>query len=105
MGAAPRSPRRRRRPLSPRRPTPDPLEVARALIDEAARATCDEWKRSILSSARMKLEEARAGITDGEEALKRYSSPVSDMMRSSVEARRRQIDELAARITAEEGSA
>lgn len=52
----------------------------------------------------MKLDEARAGITDGEEALRRYSSPVSDMMSSSIETRRKQIDELAARIAAEEGA-
>lgn len=90
--------------MSPRRPTPDPLDQARALIDEATRAQRSDWKRAILSSARMKLDEARLGIVDGEEALKRYSSPVSDMLRSSVETRRKQIDALAAQIAAEEGA-
>lgn len=89
--------------MSPRRPTPDPLDQVRALLDEAARAPRHEWKRALLASARMKLDEARAGIADGEDALRRYVSPVSDMMRSTVETRRRVIDELAKRIASEEG--
>lgn len=89
--------------MSPRRPTPDPLDQVRALLDEAARATRSEWKCALLASARMKLDEARAGIADGEAALRRYTSPVSEMMRSTVETRRRVIDELANRIASEEG--
>lgn len=88
--------------MSPRRPTPDPVDQARALIDEATRAARVEWKRALLSSARMKLDEARAGIDDGEEALQGYSSPVAEMMRSSVETRRTQIEKLTARIDEQE---
>lgn len=84
--------------MSPRRPTPDPLDQARALLDEAVRATRVEWKRALLSSARMKLDEARAGIHEGHAAVERYRSPIGDMMRSSIETRRAEIDKLLARI-------
>lgn len=46
----------------------------------------------------MKLDEARAGIHDGQRALQRYSSPVSDMMQSTVDARQAEIEKLASRI-------
>lgn len=85
-GAASCHPYRRKRPLSPRRPTPDPLDQARALIDEAMRATRVEWKHALLSSARMKLDEARAGVEDGRAAVERRS-PAAVMRREVVMTR------------------
>lgn len=86
--------------MSPRRPTPDPLDVARALADESERASRADWKRALVASARIKLNEAEAGLADSEAALRGYTSPVVDMMRSSVEARRRQIERILARLDA-----
>ena len=84
--------------MSPRRPTPDPLDQARALANEAQRAARDDWKRALLSSARFRLEDARAGLADSEEVLHHYPSPIASMMRSAVDARRLAIEQLATQI-------
>lgn len=90
--------------MSPRRPMPDPLAVARALADEAERAADGSWRRVLLTQAWFHLADARAAIPDAEAGLRGYeSSPVAEMMRTTVENRRREIERIAARFDALEG--
>ncbi len=89
--------------MSPRRPTPDPLEVARVLVEEADRAR-GGWRSAILGGARVHLDEARGALADGEDALRGQKTEIAELMRGRIEARRREIDNLAARIATLEAS-
>lgn len=83
--------------MTPRRPAPDPLVQAKQFLDEAARAHGD-WRRSLLHGARAKLDDARHALADGEEALQTQRAPIADLMRKSLEERRREIERVAALV-------
>lgn len=84
--------------MSPRKPTPDPLDVARALLDEARSARGD-WRKAFLENARSQIELARAGLDDAEAALRQYAhSPVAARMREGVEKRRRAVENLVGQL-------
>jgi hypothetical protein len=59
---------------------PDPLKVARVLVDEAERAR-GPWRRTVLAGARRHLDEARVAV-------------------AADDVRRREIDHLAALLAA-----
>lgn len=85
--------------MSPRRPTPDPMEVAHALADRARSANGDE-RRVLVATARMKLDEANAGLADNELALQGQSTAIADQMRRSINKRRSAIQELSEQLDA-----
>lgn len=86
-------------PVSPRHPTPDPLDVARAFADEAKRARSD-WRRALVAAARHKLDEATVGLQNGEAALQGRPHAVAKRMRETLEKRRGAIAEMAERLDA-----
>ena len=82
--------------MSPRRPTPDPIELAGDMLEEAHEARNKAWRRSLLHTAN-----ARASLVERECALQAYdASPVVEQMRETVEKRRAAIDEMNARLRA-----
>ena len=85
--------------LSPRRPTRDPLDEARAFADEAARARGD-WRRAFIGNARSKLDDATAGLADGEAALHGRPDRVAKQMKQTIERRRAAIADIAHRLDA-----
>jgi hypothetical protein len=85
--------------VSPRRPTKDPLDEARAFADEAELAR-DDWQDALVGAARMKLDEAGAGIADGEAALLSRADNVAEHLKQTLERRRAAIAHIAGRLAA-----
>jgi hypothetical protein len=83
--------------VSPRRPTKDPLDEARAFADEAQSAR-DDWRRALVAAARTKLAEANVGLADGEAALHGRPDKVSKQLKQTIDRRRVAIEQVADRL-------
>ncbi len=84
--------------MAPSRPPTDPLAQAEAFAIDAELARDDDWRATLVQAARHKLDDARAALDDGEEALAAQPSHIAALMRRRVARRRCEIAQVATQL-------